>query len=322
MEWLPRLLGKQQRHHSQKDRKDHNLCYVAGGKCLERILRYQPQKDVYDARHVAERLIHLLRQLLGWEGLERRGNRRWLIKGTRRLFWRLIEDYPEKYRLFEGFQVHANPGEAEEPDDLLSAVVKLLERLDDKGLLESVLGPELRTHAGRELADWETAYFRGPFVPWWVRTRAPLEALEVPDGGTRDQVLNALDPAGLFAVFSAGHQEARGAAQILLMRDGFEGSSYAPRIGAWAMEQLRHKEKLDWQTYQDYPDEDIDLLMMCCPDLLIEQAGAMASQQPEQRTWLLDALLLFARQDGPWADRARALARQLALELGRMEPEA
>ena len=196
-------------------------------------------------------------------------------------------------------------------------MARLLEGLDDRDFLETVFSRDLM--AGRDLDDWQAAHFRSAFVPWWVRTRAPLDALKCPDRSSRDDVLSALGPAELFFVFSAGEEEARGAAGILLMKDGYENSSYARRIGEWAIEQLGHKETLDWNEHPGHPDEDIDLLMMCCPDRLIEQVETLAGEQPEQRTWLLDALLLFARQNGHWASQARVLARRLALQIGTVD---
>ena len=268
--------------------------------------------------------IHLLRQLVVWDVLKGGGNRPWLVKGARRLFWLLVDDYPERHRLPAGYQVPANPGESEDLDDLMMAVVRLLERLDDKATMESVFSPDLLTRSGEEQTDWMAAHFRRPFIRWWISTRSPLDALKGLDWSTRDHVLSALDPASLYSVFSAGDEDARGAASTLLMNDGYESSSYARRIGEWTVGQIGRKEKLEWledPEHPGHPDEDIDLLMMCCPDLLLEQAEAIAAEQPEQRTWLLDALLLFARQEGPRADRARALARRFALDLGKAESE-
>lgn len=282
--------------------------------------------------------LNLLRQALAWPGTRERRHVRWMLEGARRLFWRLVKDYPELHHDGSYHRVAPNPGEPEELDDILDALARLLELLDDKETLKAVFSTDLRQGAVAEIAESRTEeldlHFRSPFIPWWTRTRPPLEALAGLRWAARGEVLSRLKPAELLTVFRAGTEDSRAAAQLLLMSTGMENSPHAREIGEWTAAQLRQKEKLDWQPLpqyilkdtdplammsSQYPDEDIDLLMMSSPERLLEQVEAIATEQPDQRTWLLDALLLFARQEGCQAHRARALARRLAQELGSEE---
>ena len=108
-------------------------------------------------------------------------------------------------------------------------------------------------------------------------------------------------------------KHAQAAAFWLVVNTGEQASPYATEVARVAIELLGDKSRpIEWHDFG--PDDRLELLLVSDPNQFMDRIDAMVAENPAHCTWLVDTLLMVARDNVPCADRARALARKLAIE--------